>query len=76
MPLAIVTSFLPHYALLVFPVVVLARNSDAGAATPLLLRGSVAIALVEPLGAPLGLWLSPAAGDITGWTLVQLIAVA
>ena len=30
-PLAIVTSFLPHYALLVFPVVVLARNPDAGA---------------------------------------------
>ena len=29
-PLAIVTSFLPHYALLVFPVVVLARNPDAG----------------------------------------------
>ena len=77
MPLAIVTSFLPHYALLVFPVVVLARNPDAGAATPLLLWGSVAIALVELLGAPLGLWLSPAADDITAWTLVQLgIAVA
>lgn len=60
-----------HYPLLLFPVVVLARRPDAASTTPLILGGAVAIALVELLG-PLGLWLSPAGGDITGWTLLQL----
>ena len=77
LPIAIFSSFLPHYAMLLFPVVVLARRPDAATATPLILAGAVALALVELLGGPLSLWLSPIVGDITGWTVLQLaIAIA
>jgi hypothetical protein len=73
-PLAFGLFFVAHYALLLFPVVVLWCRPDAAEATPRILQGAVALAVVELASDPLGLWLSPAGGDITGWSAFQLAA--
>lgn len=72
-PIAIVTAFLPHYAVLLFPAVILWRRPDAASATPLLLRGAVIVAAVRLLGETVPLWLSPGFGSVTPWVITNIV---
>ena len=71
-PFSIVTAFLPHYALILLPALILARRPDAAQATPLVLNGALALAAVELLSGPLLTWFAATGPDITGWTVLQL----
>jgi hypothetical protein len=51
-PLSWFTAFFPHDALILLPALVVARRPDAVEATPMVMRGAIAIALVELLGTP------------------------
>lgn len=75
-PFGFLGFFLPHYAVVLLPVVLLARRRDALEATPLVVRGAVALAVVELAGDPLGLLFLPSGSDITGWTAVQIAGAA
>jgi hypothetical protein len=67
---------LPHLALVLLPAVLLARRPDALVATPLIVWGAVALALVELLSEPLFTVLVPGTdADLTGWALLQVVAV-
>ncbi len=51
-PTSFVSAFLPNFALILLPALVLIRRPDAETATPWILRGAVVVALVELLGSP------------------------
>jgi hypothetical protein len=72
-PFSVVTAFLPHYAVILLPALLLARRPDAARATPLVLNGALALAAVELLSGPLLTWFPATGSDITGWTSLQLV---
>jgi hypothetical protein len=75
-PAAFFIFAIPHYALILLPTVLLLRRPDAAEATPLILRGAVALALVELVSEPLFTVLVLGAGpDLTSWALLQIAAV-
>jgi hypothetical protein len=73
-PLTWITAFLPHDALILLPAVILARRPTALAAVPLVLRGAVAVALVELLKDPIRGLLGGVNGD--NLVLLELVAMA
>jgi hypothetical protein len=75
-PLSWFTAFFPHDALILLPAVVVVRRRDALEATPLVVRGAVAIALVEMLSAPSRNLVSGSAPDpVIAPTVVSILAL-
>jgi hypothetical protein len=63
-PITLITAFAPHDLLILLPAMVLARRPDAARATPLVLSGAVAVAVVELASRPLAGLLTAATGDV------------
>jgi hypothetical protein len=74
-PVVLVAQLFPRELVILLPALVLSRRADAAAATPLVLRGAVLLALVE-LIAPLVMngFASLGPENIVIWTLLSLIA--
>jgi hypothetical protein len=74
-PLAVISSFLPHDALILLPAIIVYRRPDALAVTPNVVRGAIVIALIELLGRPLrGVVSGNAVDPISGPTIVAIAA--
>jgi hypothetical protein len=75
-PLSWFTAFLPHDALILLPALVLVRRPDAIDATPLVMRGAVAVALVELLSTPArGIVSGNPVDPIAAPTIVSIVAI-
>jgi hypothetical protein len=75
-PLSWFTAFFPHDALILLPALAIARRPDAIEATPLVMRGSIAIALVELLSTPArGIVSGSSIEPIVAPTIVSIVAI-
>jgi hypothetical protein len=75
-PLSWFTAFFPHDALILLPALILARNPDAVDATPMVMRGAIAVAAVELLNTPArGLVSGNPVDPILGPTIVSIVAI-
>lgn len=75
-PLTWFSAFFPHDALILLPALVIARRPDAIEATPLVMRGAIAVALVELLNTPLrGIVSGNPLDPIVAPTIVSIVAI-
>ena len=75
-PLSWFSAFFPHDALILLPALILARRPDAIDATPLVMRGAIAVALVELLSTPArGLVSGNPLDPIVAPTIVSIVAI-
>jgi hypothetical protein len=75
-PLSWFSAFFPHDALILLPALVIARRPDAIEATPLVMRGAIAVALVELLNTPLrGIVSGNPLDPIVMPTIVSIVAI-
>jgi hypothetical protein len=75
-PLSWFTAFFPHDALILLPALILARRPDALEATPMVMRGSVLVALVTLLDGPLRGFVSGNPIDpIVAPTVVSILGI-
>jgi len=75
-PLSWVSAFLPHDALILLPALVITRRPDAIEATPNVMRGAIAVSLVELLNAPArGLVSGTPPDPVVAATIVSLVAI-
>jgi len=75
-PLTWFTAFFPHDALILLPALVIARRADALETTPLVVRGAVAVAVVELLNTPArGLVSGNAPDPVVAPTVVSIVAL-
>jgi hypothetical protein len=75
-PLTWFSAFFPHDALILLPALVIARRPDAIEATPLVMRGAIAVALVELLNTPLrGMVSGNPLDPIVTPTIVSIVAI-
>jgi hypothetical protein len=75
-PLTWFSAFFPHDALILLPALILARRPNAIEATPLVMRGAIAVALVELLNTPLrGLVSGNPLDPIVTPTIVSIVAI-
>jgi hypothetical protein len=75
-PLTWFSAFFPHDALILLPALILARRPNAIEATPLVMRGAIAVALVELLNTPLrGIVSGNPLDPIVTPTIVSIVAI-
>jgi len=75
-PLSWFSAFFPHDALILLPALVLTRRPDALESTPMVLRGAIAVALVELLSTPArGIVSGNALEPIVAPTIVSIVAI-
>jgi len=75
-PLTWFSAFFPHDALILLPALILARRPNAIEATPLVMRGAIAVALVELLNTPLrGIVSGNPLDPIVAPTIVSIVAI-
>ena len=70
-PLTLFTAFLPHTALILLPAIIVARRPDAARSVPLVLRGAIAIALIELLIAPISI-AAESVGGLPAWATASI----
>jgi len=75
-PLTWFSAFFPHDALILLPALVIARRPDAIEATPLVMRGAIAVALVELLNTALrGIVSGNPIDPFVAPTIVSIVAI-